>query len=87
MNDLTLSAVNQLYSPTTGDKEKLFFVITDRKPFLENLGQIGIPLQKGEEFIQILYLAYGDGVYEDSYGNKRKISKKQQDNLKYVAVP
>jgi len=87
MNDITLSAVNKFYSTTTGDDEKLFFGITDRKPFLENLGQIGIPLTKGKEFVEILGLAYGDGVYEDSFGNKRKISKKQQENLKFIAIP
>jgi len=87
VNDVTLSAVNQLYSTTTGNDEKLFFGISDRQTLFERFGQIGIPLTKAEEFVQILYLAYGDGVYEDNFGNKRKISKEQQDNLKFVAVP
>jgi hypothetical protein len=86
-NDITLSAVNQFYSTTTGDDEKLFFGISDRASFLERFGQIGIPLTKGQELVQISLLAFGDGVYEDSFGNKRKISKKQQDNLKFVTIP
>ena len=86
-NDVILSAVNQFYSTTTGNDEELFFGISDRETLFERFGQIGIPLTKGEEFVEISRLAYGDGVYEDSFGNKRKISKKQQDNLKFVTIP
>jgi len=86
-NDVTLSAVNKFYSTTTGNDEELFFGISDRETLFERFGQIGIPLTKLEEFVKLGLLASGDGVYEDSFGNKRKISKKQQDNLKFVTIP
>jgi len=87
VNDVTLSAINVFYRNITGDDKELFFGISDRETFLEKFGQIGIPIKKFKELIDISFLAYGDGVYEDSYGNKRKISKKQQDNLKFVVIP
>ena len=44
-------------------------------------------MTRGSEIIEIAELAFGDGVFTDRFGNKRKISKESQERLKTSVIP
>ena len=49
-------------------------------------GQFGIAFKRADELIDMGMLAFGDGVFTDRFGNKRKISKESQEKLKPLLI-
>jgi len=85
---LILKGINETMSAITGDDEKIFFDSDTSKLQISDVtGQFGIPLTRGSEIIEIAELAFGDGVFMDRFGNKRKISKESQERLKTSVIP
>ena len=85
---MILKGINETMSAITGDDEKIFFDSDTSKLQISDVtGQFGIPLTRGSEIIEIAELAFGDGVFTDRFGNKRKISKESQERLKTSVIP
>ena len=83
-----LRAVNKAYELVTKEEEKIFFdAETSTFDIYDVAGQLGITLEKGGELQQMFNLAYGDGEFTDKWGNKRKISKDSQEELRLQVIP
>ena len=83
-----LKGINETMSAITGDDEKIFFDSDTKNIDVGDVtGQFGIAFARGLEVIDLTELAFGDGVFTDRFGNKRKISKESQERLKTLVLP
>lgn len=83
-----LRLVNNAYGLVTKEEEKIFFdAETSTFDIYDVAGQLGITLEKGGELQQMFNLAYGDGEFTDKWGNKKKISKDSQEELRLQVIP
>jgi hypothetical protein len=83
-----LKGINKTMSAITGDDEKIFFDSDTKNLDVGDVtGQYGIAFERGLEVIDLTKLAFGDGVFTDRFGNKRKISKESQERLKTLVLP
>jgi len=83
-----LKGINKTMSAITGDDEKIFFDSDTKNLDVGDVtGQYGIAFERGLEVIDLTELAFGDGVFTDRFGNKRKISKESQERLKTLVLP
>ena len=85
---LWLKGVNKAYQLVTKEEEKIFFDLdTTPAEFMDVTGQLGITAEKMQELGEMYNLAYGDGEFTDKWGNKKKISKDAQEELKLMLLP
>ena len=83
-----LRGVNKAYQLVTKEEEKIFFdAETTPAEIMDVTGQIGITYEKMAELVEMYNLTYGDGEFTDKWGNKKKISKDAQEELKIMLFP